>query len=97
MLELQREDAFRWLWGITWLNIGGGVLVWIINIFRQFGAEGDLNRSRRDRTRSESENVDILVSAQFWQEISATWIGFGILVLVVTLAAVAIAGKQRDA
>jgi hypothetical protein len=95
MSNITRQDAFLLLWVITWLNIGGGVLVWVFNWFRQIGALSDLEKSSRDAVRTTSENEELLISAEVWMEIASNWIGFGILALVITLAAVAVAGNTN--
>ena len=96
MRNYKREDAFSALWVITWLNIGGGALLWVINWFREIGAEQDLERASRNSNRSDAENFEILVSAAAWQATATNFIAFGILVLVITLAAVAVAGNQKN-
>jgi hypothetical protein len=76
MISVSKEQAFDWLWGITGINLALGGLLWVINSIAL--ENGDFDYS------SDATN------ALLWQAIGSGMWGFGVLVLIITLATSAI-------
>jgi hypothetical protein len=76
MISVSKEQAFDWLWGITGINLALGGLLWVINSIAL--ENGDFDYS------SDATN------ALLWQTIGSGMWGFGVLVLIITLATSAI-------
>jgi hypothetical protein len=76
MISVSKEQAFDWLWGITGINLALGGLLWVINSIAL--GNGDFDYS------SDATN------ALLWQTIGSGMWGFGVLVLIITLATSAI-------
>jgi hypothetical protein len=75
MISVSKERAFDWLWGITVINLALGTLLWVVNSVAQ-GIGFDYS----------SDAANSLI----WQGIGAGMWGFGVLVLIITLATSAI-------
>jgi hypothetical protein len=78
MIRMNKDQALDWLWGTTFINLGLGALLWLVN---SFALDDDNFDSSYDQANS-------LV----WQGIGSNLLGFGVLVFVLTLATSAIVG-----
>lgn len=78
MISMSKETAFNWLWGTTFINLGLGALLWILNSVAL--ENGDFDYS------SDAANAIV------WQGLGAGLWGFGVLVFMITLATSAVVG-----
>ncbi len=76
MPEFETRTYMNWLWAITFIGIGGGVLIWVMNFLRETTI----------RNLSARETQEVLLSVALWQGIAGSLVGFGAFVLVITLA-----------
>ena len=77
MITVKKSTAFDWLWGTTIINLVAGALLWVVNS----------NAIAADDLLPWDE-----ANAIAWQSIGASLWGFGVLVLIITLATSAIVG-----
>lgn len=82
MIWLRSEESLTWLFWIAWVNLGGGAVVWIFSTLA---------------LTDDGLPLDERMSVVAWQTIGSNWIGFGILVLVITLAANAVVEGHYEA
>ena len=82
MAKITSYGYLYWLWWIVWLNIGLGAVLWTFNF---------LLLSFEDLDNSEIAN------AIAWQSTGVDLMGFGILALIIALAASALVEAQAEA
>jgi hypothetical protein len=82
MAKITSYGYLYWLWWIVWLNIGFGAVLWTFNSI-YLGSE-DLSASE-------------IANAIAWQSTGVDLMGFGILALVIALAASALVEAQAEA
>jgi hypothetical protein len=71
------KESMLWLWVITGLNLGSGAVIWIYNF-----VVAENNNARID--------PGVEANAILWQTIGASFFGFGVLALLITLSTAAI-------